>query len=33
LKTPLTMGDVEEQVMRNARTIEAVLQTILGEGF
>jgi len=33
LKAPLTMGEIEEQVMRNARTIEAVLQTILGEGF
>ncbi len=33
LKTPLTMDEVDEQVMRNGRTVEAVLQTILGEGF
>jgi len=33
LKAPLTMDEVEEQLMKNGRTIEAVLQTILGEGF
>ena len=33
VKTPLTMGEVEEQISKNMRTVEAVLQTILGEGF
>jgi 5'-methylthioadenosine phosphorylase len=33
LKAPLAMDAVEEQVIRNAATIEAVLQTILAEGF
>ena len=33
LKAPLTMGEVEQQIMKNGRTIEAVLQTILAEGF
>jgi 5'-methylthioadenosine phosphorylase len=33
LKAPLAMDEVEEQIIRNAATIEAVLQTILAEGF
>jgi 5'-methylthioadenosine phosphorylase len=33
LKTPLSLTEVEDQVSRNAATIEAVLQTILAEGF
>ena len=33
LKAPLTMDEVDDQVMKNGRTIEAILQTILGEGF
>ncbi|MGD0229376.1 MAG: MTAP family purine nucleoside phosphorylase [Syntrophorhabdales bacterium] len=33
IKTPLTMGEIEEEVQRNARTIEAILQAILSEGF
>src|SRR5208283_5574841 len=31
LKTPLTMEEVKEQIGRNMRTAEAVVQTILGE--
>lgn len=33
LKTPLSASEVEEQIARNMRTVEAVIQTILGEGF
>jgi len=33
LKTPLTAGEVEEQILRNMKTAEMVVQTILGEGF
>jgi len=33
LKAPLTLGEVEEQLLKNVRSIEAILQTILGEGF
>jgi 5'-methylthioadenosine phosphorylase len=33
LKAPLTLDEVDEQVIKNGRTIEAVLQTILSEGF
>jgi 5'-methylthioadenosine phosphorylase len=33
LKAPLTLGDVDMQIIMNGRTIEAILQTILGEGF
>lgn len=33
MKAPLTAGEVEENILRNSRTIEAVLQTILAEGF
>lgn len=33
LKTPLTVQEVEEQILKNMRTAEAVIQTILGEGF
>lgn len=33
LKAPLTLGEIEEQALKNTRSIEAVLQTILGEGF
>lgn len=33
LKAPLTMDDVDMQIIMNGRTIEAILQTILGEGF
>ena len=33
LKAPLSMGEVEEQVLKNTRSVEAILQTILGEGF
>jgi 5'-methylthioadenosine phosphorylase len=33
IKVPLTMEEIGQEVAKNARTIEAVLQTILGEGF
>ncbi len=33
LKAPLNMDEVDEQIIKNGRTIEAVLQTILAEGF
>jgi len=33
LRVPLTMYEVETQILINGRTVEAVLQTILGEGF
>ena len=33
LKIPLIVSEVEEEIRRNARTVEAVLQTILSEGF
>jgi 5'-methylthioadenosine phosphorylase len=33
LKAPLTMDEVDMQIMINGRTVEAILQTILGEGF
>ncbi len=33
LKAPLTMGEVETEIMKNGRTIEAVLHEILAEGF
>ena len=33
LKVPLSLTEVEDQVGRNAATLEAVLQTILAEGF
>lgn len=33
LKTPLTIEEVEENIMRNGKTVEAILQTILSEGF
>ncbi len=33
MKTPLRIEEVEENISRNSRTIEAILQTILAEGF
>ncbi len=33
LKTPLTLDEVDDQVVKNGRTIETVLHTILAEGF
>jgi purine nucleoside phosphorylase len=33
LKAPLTMQEVEEQIRKNARTIETVIHAILSEGF
>jgi 5'-methylthioadenosine phosphorylase len=33
LKTPLSIQGVEEQIIKNTRTIEAVIHTILSEGF
>ncbi|HUJ68035.1 MAG TPA: MTAP family purine nucleoside phosphorylase [Syntrophorhabdales bacterium] len=33
LKTPLTVSEVEEQILKNMQAAEAVVQTILGEGF
>ena len=33
LKAPLAMDEVDMQIMINGRTVEAILQTILGEGF
>jgi 5'-methylthioadenosine phosphorylase len=33
IKTPLTIEEVEDQVLKNARTIETVIHSILSEGF
>lgn len=33
LKAPLTLDEIETQILANGRTVEAILQTILGEGF
>jgi 5'-methylthioadenosine phosphorylase len=33
LKTPLTIEEVKEQIGRNMRTVETIIQSILGEGF
>lgn len=33
IKAPLTMEEVEEQVLKNARSVEMVVQSILSEGF
>jgi purine nucleoside phosphorylase len=33
LKAPLTLDEIDMQIMTNGRTVEAILQTILGEGF
>lgn len=33
IKTPLTIGEVEDQTSKNARTIEMIVQSILSEGF
>jgi 5'-methylthioadenosine phosphorylase len=33
LKAPLTMDQVEEQIQKNGKTVEAVLHSILSEGF
>ncbi len=33
LKTPLTIEEVKEQIGKNMRTVETIIQSILGEGF
>jgi 5'-methylthioadenosine phosphorylase len=33
LKTPLAMGEVEEQIIRNMAAVETVLHSVLSEGF
>jgi 5'-methylthioadenosine phosphorylase len=33
IKTPLAIEEVEEQISRNGKTVEAVIHTILSEGF
>jgi 5'-methylthioadenosine phosphorylase len=33
IKAPLTMEEVEEQVLKNARTVETVIHSVLSEGF
>jgi 5'-methylthioadenosine phosphorylase len=33
IKTPLTIEEVEDQVSKNARTVETVIHSILSEGF
>jgi 5'-methylthioadenosine phosphorylase len=33
IRMPLTIQEVEEQIARNGRTVEAVIHTILSEGF
>ena len=33
IKTPLAIGEIEEQIARNGKTVEAIIHTILSEGF
>lgn len=33
IKTPLAIEEVEDQIVKNGRTLETVMQTILSEGF
>lgn len=33
IKTPLTMGEVEDRMEKNGRTVETVMHSILSEGF
>jgi purine nucleoside phosphorylase len=33
IKTPLTIAEVEEEIARNGKTVEAIIHTVLSEGF
>jgi 5'-methylthioadenosine phosphorylase len=33
VKAPLTMEEMEDQVLKNSRMVETVMHSILGEGF